>query len=379
MIMAMKDNLQQMLPLVLGGAGFSYQLIADPESTPVVSILEKALDYGIRTIDTSPYYEPSEQLLGAALQDPAITTKYSREDYLIMTKAGRITATHSDYSPEWIRQSVQRSLGRFKTTYLDVVFAHDVELVPIEKALTAVQTLLELQQTGCIRYVGISGYDIDVLATVAELAPKLFGRPIDTVQTWAQMTLQNNALETQGLTRFRNAGVKLVFASSPLGTGLLTSDPVPVGRLGNWHPAPEGLRIRAHEAAQYVAAQGDNLASLALRYAIRKAESNTSSSTLVSTICGVNTMQQLEENFVAAKIALGEDHVGWASSGGSVGAFHKSAKSDADLCEKVIALLGPWHNYDFSKKCVPQGHHLPLVPPISVEISSASGATCIRI
>lgn len=352
--------LRRMLPLVMGGAGFSYQLNANPEAAPIASILKSAFDSGVRTLDTSPYYDPSEQLLGAALQESIIKNAYSREDYCIMTKVGRVSATHLDYSPKWVRESIERSLTRFNTTYLDVVFAHDVELVSIEEALSAVHVLFGMRKAGRIRYVGISGYDIDVLSNIVELAPKLFGHTIDTVQTWAQLTLQNNRLETVGFAKFRRAGVKMVFCSSPLAVGLLRSQSVPIGRLGNWHPAPNGLRQQAQEAAAYVASCGQDLASLALRYAIRRAQRNSSPQMLVSTICGVSTKDQLDENIATAKIALGcqgfehfqsETTLDDKKVGTQLTRIDEQVEiSDAPLCEKVREILGPWVNYDFSKK-----------------------------
>jgi D-arabinose 1-dehydrogenase len=48
-----------------------------------------------------------------------------------MTKCGRYGATPADfdYSPSTIRASVQRSLARLNTGYLDVVYLHDIEFV----------------------------------------------------------------------------------------------------------------------------------------------------------------------------------------------------------------------------------------------------------
>lgn len=51
-------------PLILGGAGFSYQQHPSPNLLPVTTIVKRAFDLGMRCIDTSPYYEPSESLLG---------------------------------------------------------------------------------------------------------------------------------------------------------------------------------------------------------------------------------------------------------------------------------------------------------------------------
>ena len=46
-----------------------------------------------------------------------------------MTKCGRYGESDFDYSPATIRRSVQRSLERLHTSYLDVVYLHDTEFV----------------------------------------------------------------------------------------------------------------------------------------------------------------------------------------------------------------------------------------------------------
>jgi D-arabinose 1-dehydrogenase len=153
-------------PLILGGAGFSYQTHPDPYSLPVREVIKQAFDHDMLAIDTSPFYEPSEELLGEAQPHPSITSEYSRSNYILMTKVGRLGADQFDYSPAWIRQSVERSLHRLRTSYLDVVFCHDVEFVTDEDTLTAVGELLNLVAQGKVRYVGLSSYRIDILARV---------------------------------------------------------------------------------------------------------------------------------------------------------------------------------------------------------------------
>lgn len=110
-------------------------------------VIRHALDLGIRTFDTSPYYDPSEIFLGEAFSHSDIANKYTREAYILMTKVGRIAASYFDYSLDWVRYSAQRSLERFKTSYLDVVFCRDIEYVTDEDAATAVGVLWEFVAT----------------------------------------------------------------------------------------------------------------------------------------------------------------------------------------------------------------------------------------
>ena len=129
-------------PLILGTATFNTQYHPDPSQMPYVDIVRRALlTHGITAFDTSPYYGPSEILLGDALQK----VNSPRSSYLLITKAGRNAGNTFDYSPAAIRSSVRRSLNRLHTPYLDLVYAHDVEFVTPEEVLAAVTELRRLR------------------------------------------------------------------------------------------------------------------------------------------------------------------------------------------------------------------------------------------
>ncbi|KAJ5546661.1 hypothetical protein N7494_004246 [Penicillium frequentans] len=339
-------------PLVLGGAGFSHQLFHNPNASQALEVLKRAFQRGLRAIDTSAYYHPSEILLGEALSHPEITNCYSRDQYFLMTKAGRISADHFDYSPAWIRHSVLRSLERLQTSYLDVVFCHDVEFVTEEEALQAVGVLIDLVNEGYIRYIGISGYRIDILTRLAHRVKDQYGRPLDIIQNWAQLTLQNDRLAGEGLAAFRDAGVSCVCSSSPLAIGLLRENGVPVGDLGDFHPAPPGLRQVAQTASEYVSARGGSLAALALRYAIRRAQVESSDEFRVTTIMGITSVAELEENLASAqKVLRQSEHDAsewlWATEPTTGNAESREMNKDDELSAKVKEILGPWHNYSF--------------------------------
>lgn len=339
-------------PLVLGGAGFSHQLFHNPNASQALEVLKRAFELGLRAIDTSAYYHPSEILLGEALSHPEITNCYSRDQYFLMTKAGRISANHFDYSPAWIRHSVLRSLERLQTSYLDVVFCHDVEFIPDKEVLRAVGILIDMVNEGHIRYIGISGYRIDILARLARRVQDQYGRPLDIIQNWAQLTLQNERLASEGLAAFRGAGVSCVCSSSPLAMGLLRENGVPVGDLGDFHPAPPGLRQVAQAASEYVNARGESLAALALRYAIRRAQMESSDDFRVTTIMGITSVAELEENLASAqKVLRKSEHDPewlWATQL-TTSAISESGQmnEDDEMSAKVKEILGPWHNYSF--------------------------------
>lgn len=86
----------------------------------------------------APHYHPSEIILGNALA--ALKDEYPRESYTLITKAGKYgprVADH-DYSPDVIKASVERSLRRLQTDYLDVVC--ELSQLPLDLVVLKPQT-----------------------------------------------------------------------------------------------------------------------------------------------------------------------------------------------------------------------------------------------
>lgn len=256
-------------PLIMGTATFNSQYNADPYALPTTELVQRALSRGIRAFDTSPYYGPAENLLGQALATEFVQTNFPRESYRLLTKVGRIASSSFDYSPKWIRHSVRRSLHRLHTEYLDVVYCHDVEFVAPADVLTAVRELRRLRdEEGLLRYVGISGYPVDTLSELAEMILRETGEPLDIVMSYANFTLQNTRLRSLALPRLLAAGVDVVANASPLGMGLLRRDGVPIGSMGDFHPAPNPLRSAIHRAAECASQHNEKLEVVAIRFAL---------------------------------------------------------------------------------------------------------------
>lgn len=345
-------------PLVLGTATFNTQYVSDPHSMPYRDIVARALSLGVNAFDTSPYYGPSETLLGTALNDlmnPTTTTTpptvpLPRSSFFLITKAGRLASTSFDYSPSWIRYSVLRSLQRLHTPYLDLVYMHDVEFVTAGEVLAAVRELRRLRdEEGVVRYVGISGFPVDTLCALAEMVRAETGEPLDAVLSYGHFTVQNRALglpwvggeevveggdglSSSPLARFKKAGVDVVLNASILGMGLLTSRGIPAdppsdktdSLLVHWHPSPPELRIACKKLAELSAAAGERLESVAIRWAIAEwariaaaaglgvdiAAPGVGPQKVGVTVCGVTTIGELEETVaewrgVLASLALG--------------------------------------------------------------------------
>jgi len=255
-------------PLVFGTATFNSQYNKDPYALDTTGLVQQALSLGIRAFDTSPYYGPSEDLLGAALDTPFIRENFPRRDYFLLTKVGRVGEADFDYSASWVRHSVNRSLERLKTSYLDVVYCHDVEFVSQEEVLVAVKELRRIRdEDGTIQYIGISGYPLEVLCQLAERILRETGEPLDAVMSYANFTLQNTTLVGAGISRLKAAGVDVVPNASPLGMGLLRRAGPPIG-LTDFHPAGKGLRAAIKQASDFCDSHGEQLEVVAIRFAL---------------------------------------------------------------------------------------------------------------
>lgn len=267
-------------PLVFGTATFNHQYNDDPFALDTAGLVTSALTHGIRAFDTSPYYGPSEELLGTALATPFVRETFPRNSYMILTKVGRVASEEFDYSKEWVRYSVKRSLERLHTDYLDLVYCHDVEFVSPTEVLEAIRELRRIRdEEGTIRYIGLSGYPIDVLGDMAEMVLRETGEPLDAVQSYGNFTLQNQTLAgPRGIERLRRAGVDVVPNASILGMGLLRRVGVPIGGLGDFHPAPSDLRAAIRRASNFCDNYGERIEVIAIRFAL---ESWLSAGTLV--------------------------------------------------------------------------------------------------
>ncbi|GAB0136773.1 hypothetical protein EsDP_00005064 [Epichloe bromicola] len=258
---------QVLPPLILGTATFNYQYNSDPSQMPYTDIVRRALEHDIVAFDTSPYYGPSEVLLGDALR--TLTPPPNRDGYFLITKAGRIGNSEFDYSPAWIRYSVCRSLERLSTQYLDLVYAHDVEFVSPADVLEAVRELRRMRDQGLVRYVGISGYPIEVLVSLAEMILEQTGEPLDAVMSYAHFCIQNSRLGRRDvLERLSKAGVECVPNASMLGMGLITTRGADNGPVSSWHPAPPRLREACQGLAEIARRSGERLEEVAIRWAL---------------------------------------------------------------------------------------------------------------
>ena len=141
-----------------------------PDDATVSGLLACARDLGINLIDTAPAYGSSEARLGRLLPG-------RREDWVLCSKVGEEFEggrSRFDFSPEHTRLSVERSLRRLGTDYLDVVLIHsdgnDLEILERHGTLDA---LAELRQRGLVRAAGISHKTVEGGQRAVELGAQV--------------------------------------------------------------------------------------------------------------------------------------------------------------------------------------------------------------
>lgn len=123
-----------------------------PDDATIKQLLNLALENNLNLIDTAPAYGISEERLGKLLEN--------RHNWVICSKAGEdyiANKSSFNFNPEHIIHSVERSLKRLKTDYIDILLIHsdgnDLEIIEKHDVFN---TLAKLKQQGKIRASGMS-------------------------------------------------------------------------------------------------------------------------------------------------------------------------------------------------------------------------------
>lgn len=188
--------------------------------------LAKFTDAGGTLIDTASTYGEgrSEELLGELLgQD------FLREDYIICSKAG-VNENYGDEpvvdaSRVTLLNTLDRSLKRLGTDYLDIWFVHHFDpYVRVEETVSALEYAIS---SGRVRYVGVSNFPAWASAEIATL---LKSRGLELCVAQNEYSLLQREAEREVLPACKHFGHGF-FAWSPLGRGVLT------GKYRNYIPA----------------------------------------------------------------------------------------------------------------------------------------------
>ncbi len=238
-----------------------------------------AIEQGINYFDTSPYYglTLSESRLGEALQG-------RRQRVVLASKTGRFGATLPDgfdFSAARVQSSVEESLRRLRTDYLDVLLAHDIEFCDKRQIFNeTIPALHKLKESGKVRFIGVSGYPLHLLSEVASTCD------LDLILSYCRYNLLDTSLDHQ-LRPLAQASRLGLISASPLHMRVLTQAGAP-----GWHPAPKRVVNAAKRAAEFCHSRGADIAQLALHFALQYTPA-------VSTLVGMSSVAEVDANLQA--------------------------------------------------------------------------------
>lgn len=158
----------------------------------------------------------------------------ARERITLATKLGyQHSVDGHAYEPKVMRQTLEASLKRLQTDYVDILYFHHCDFGPADRYLeAAISTMRDFKREGKVRAIGVSDWSDDALMRV-----------IDRVQPEVVQSYRNilhDTFESSGLKAYAEAyEVGLVFFSA-LRHGLL------LGREATPRSYPAG-DVRAHD------------------------------------------------------------------------------------------------------------------------------------
>jgi aryl-alcohol dehydrogenase-like predicted oxidoreductase len=128
----------------------SYNTMNGSTVEEVRRLLDQALDAGVNVIDTAECYGLSEELIGQAVG-------HRRRDYYLFTKCGHAAGLSlPDWSSHLLEKSIERSLQRLRTDYLDLVQLHSCSQELLRRG-EVIEALQRAREAGKTRYIGYSG------------------------------------------------------------------------------------------------------------------------------------------------------------------------------------------------------------------------------
>jgi methylglyoxal reductase len=277
-----------------------------------IAAIHAALDEGITLIDTAPSYGfgRSEEIVGRAIEGRrdkvVLATKcgmiWDREEgeFFVHSNADGVTMRASEkkiykcLKPHSVREELERSLMRLKTTHVDLYQTHWQDATtPIADTM---DTLLKLKEEGKIRAIGVSNASLDHL--------KAYGL-IDSDQE--KYSMLDRQMEADGRLEYCRAHQIAVLAYSPLANGLLTGKTRPDRQYGAGDLRRMNRRFTTANVTQINAAL-EQLCPIADRHQATIAQLiiawTFSQPGMTHVLCGARNPQQAIENAAAGQIVL---------------------------------------------------------------------------
>ncbi|HEY1008361.1 MAG TPA: aldo/keto reductase [Sphingobacteriaceae bacterium] len=203
-------------------------------------IVNLCLELGINTFDHADIYGSyqCEELFGNLISQRS----FRREDIVLFTKCGlrvphpdhpEIRTPHVDTSKEHITRSLENSLRKLKTDYIDIFLLNQLD--PVSDLEETAYALRQLKESGKVRNIGIASFSVfqhQLLASYLQM-------PI--VTNHIELNLLNTSALDNGQIDYIKQGYMRPLASAPLAAGRIAND---TGYL------PAKLRAKLDEMAE---------------------------------------------------------------------------------------------------------------------------------
>jgi aryl-alcohol dehydrogenase-like predicted oxidoreductase len=212
----------------IGGDGWSFGWGAQDDSHSTAAI-RRALALGVNWIDTAAVYGlgHSEEVVGRVLREitpddrPYVLTKCG----LVWDARNRTAVPKRSLQPESIRRECDASLRRLGVERIDLYQFHwpDETGARVEDSWS---TLLRLQEVGKVRAIGVSNFDVALLARCEAI------RHVDSLQPPFSLIRRDAGAREISWCAERRTGV---ICYSPMQSGILTESftPARVARMAN--------------------------------------------------------------------------------------------------------------------------------------------------
>jgi 1-deoxyxylulose-5-phosphate synthase len=216
-----------------------------------IALLNQALDKGINFFDTALSYGKSEQILGKAF-------KNSRQDVVICTKpahlydsySGETLPTRSEIISK-LQTSLEQSLSKMHTDYIDIYMSHDGTEEVIEND-SVIDFYQNLKKKGIIKAAGISVY------TVKQSLMAIKSGVWDVIQLGFNL-MDQTQLPAIDLAAEKGVGIVV---RSVLFKGILTE------KGDNLHPDLESVQQHRRRYNQLLGENAKNLSELAAKFVL---------------------------------------------------------------------------------------------------------------
>jgi aryl-alcohol dehydrogenase-like predicted oxidoreductase len=274
----------------IGGATPGPTSYGKTDDITSLAALQSALKAGINFFDTSNVYGygHSERLIGQAFA-------HRRKEIIIATKAGFVDyESRPDFSANAILKSVDSSLARLNTDYIDLLQLHNPSADWLIENPETLHAICRLQSEGTVQALGISVKHPEDAFALLELFP------FQAVQANFNM-LDIRVLESGLLQKLKDLGAGLI-ARTPLAfgflTGVLTGEETfsPEDHRSRW--PREQIQLWATGARDVQACCAESFESPAYELALRFCLSYPQVST---TIAGMLTPAEVARNVLAAE------------------------------------------------------------------------------